>query len=61
MKKVAIIYGPVKGSTDKVAKMVAEELGHENVDLIPVGDAIKTTIGKYSNIIFGVSTVVKTF
>jgi flavodoxin I len=59
MKKIAIIYGPLKGSTEKVAKMVAEEFGNENVDLIPVGDAINTTIGKYSNIIFGVSTVGK--
>ena len=49
MKKIAIIYGPLKGSTEKVAKMVAEEFGKENVDLIPVGEAINTTICNYSN------------
>lgn len=59
MKKIAIIYGPKKGSTEKVAKMVADEFGGDNAVLIPVGEAIKDTLKDYSNIIFGVSTVGK--
>ena len=59
MKKIAIIYGPLKGNTDKVAKMIADEFGKENIDLIPVGTATNKTIDNYANIIFGVSTVGK--
>lgn len=59
MNKIAIIYGPLKGSTEKVAKLVAKEFGEENIDMIPVGEANEKTIGKYHNIIFGVSTVGK--
>ena len=59
MKKVAIIYGPLKGSTEKVAKLVAQELGDDNFELIPIGDATKTSVEEYSNIVFGVSTIGK--
>ncbi|MFO7843610.1 MAG: flavodoxin [Bacteroidales bacterium] len=59
MKKIGLFYGPVGGSTEKVAKKVAAALGNENVDLIPVKDAKASNVEKYENIIFGMSTIGK--
>ncbi|HSH52745.1 MAG TPA: flavodoxin [Bacteroidales bacterium] len=59
MKKIGLFYGPVGGSTEKVAKKVAAALGNENVDLIPVKDTKALTVGKYENIILGMSTIGK--
>jgi len=59
MKKVGLFYGPLGGSTEKVAKKVAVALGNENVELIPVKEAKAADVEKYENIIFGVSTIGK--
>ena len=59
MKKIGLFYGPLGGSTEKVAKKVAAALGNENVDLIPVKEAKATDIEKYENVIFGISTIGK--
>ena len=59
MKKVGLFYGPVGGSTEKVAKKVADALGNENVDLISVKDAKASDVEKYENVIFGMSTIGK--
>ncbi len=59
MKKIGLFYGPVGGSTEKVAKKVATALGNENVELIPVKDAKASDVEKYENIIFGMSTIGK--
>lgn len=59
MKKIGLFYGPLGGSTEKIAKKVAAALGNENVDLIPAKDAKFTDVDKYENIIFGLSTIGK--
>ena len=59
MKKIGLFYGPLGGSTEKVAKKVANAIGTENVDLIPAKDSKVADIEKYENVIFGLSTVGK--
>lgn len=59
MKKIGLFYGPLGGSTEKVAKKVAEALGTENVDLIAAKEAKAADVEKYENIIFGLSTIGK--
>ena len=59
MKKIGLFYGPLGGSTEKVAKKVAAALGNENVDLIPAKDAKVDDVEKYENVIFGMSTMGK--
>jgi flavodoxin I len=59
MKKIGLFYGPLGGSTERVAKKVADALGNENVDLIPVKDAKASDVEKYENVIFGISTIGK--
>ena len=57
MKKIGLFYGPLGGSTERVAKKVAAALGTENVDLIPAKDSKLADIEKYENLIFGLSTI----
>lgn len=59
MKKIGLFYGPLGGSTEKVAKKVAAAFGNDNVDLVSVKEAKITDIEKYENIIFGLSTIGK--
>ncbi len=59
MKKIGLFYGPLGGSTERVAKKVADALGNENVDLIPVKNAKASDVEKYENVIFGMSTIGK--
>ncbi len=57
MNKVAIFFGPEGGSTEKVARMMASEIGEEHAILIPVEGATDSDLEPYSNIIFGGPTV----
>jgi flavodoxin I len=57
MKKIGLFYGPLGGSTERVAKKVAAALGVENVDLIHAKDAKTADVEKYENVIFGLSTI----
>jgi flavodoxin I len=59
MEKIAIFFGPLNGSVHRVAKMVAEKIGPELVDLIHIGSASTSDLEKYSKIIFGISTIGK--
>ncbi len=59
MKKIGLFYGPLGGSTEKVAKKVAAALGNENVDLIPAKESKAEDVEKYENVIFGMSTIGK--
>jgi len=59
MKKIGLFYGPLGGSTERVAKKVAAALGNENVDLIPARDAKAQDVEKYENVIYGMSTIGK--
>jgi len=57
MKKVGIFYGPVGGSTEKIAKLIQKEFGSDNADINPVKNAKAEDLNKYENIIFGCSTI----
>lgn len=57
MKKyIGIFYGPTGGSTEKVAKLIANEFGNI-ADFYPVKEATPTMINNYDIIIFGCSTI----
>ena len=57
MDKVGLFYGPVGGSTERVAQKIASLLGEDNCTLVPVGDAKYTDLDTYSNVIFGIATI----
>ncbi len=57
MNKIGLFFGPIGGSTNRVGKLIAEKIGNEFVDLIPVKEATTETLSKYDNIIFGISTL----
>jgi flavodoxin I len=59
MDKIGIFYGPEKGSVEKVAQIVADAIGSDRVDLIPVREADERIVNRYNKIIFGLSTVGK--
>lgn len=59
MKKIGLFYGPLGGSTERVAKKVANALGNENVELIPVKESKASDVEKYENVILGMSTIGK--
>lgn len=54
--KIAVLYGPEGGNTDKVAQLIKAKLG-ESCELILVNQATKKTIEQYQNFIFGISTI----
>ncbi|MGE4288312.1 MAG: flavodoxin [Salinivirgaceae bacterium] len=55
--KIAVLYGPVGGNTEKVATLVAKKIGAEKCDLIPVKDVNEETIKMYPSFIIGSSTI----
>jgi flavodoxin I len=57
MDKIAILYGPTGGNTEKAARMVAKAFGEDNTVLIPVREVQESDITKYSRIVFGGPTV----
>ncbi len=57
MDKIAILYGPTGGNTEKAARMVASAFGEGKTDLIPIRDFQETDLKNYSRIIFGGPTV----
>jgi len=57
MDKIAILFGPTGGNTEKAAHLVAKAFGENLVDLIPVKDALESDLEPYSGIIFGGPTV----
>ncbi len=59
MEKIGLFYGPKGGSTENVAKKMAEKIGTEKVDMLPVKNSKADDLKKYKNIIFGVSTIGK--
>ena len=60
MSQIGIFYGPQLGSVEKVANLIAERLGKDRVELIPVKNCEGSEINKYDNVIFGASTIGKT-
>ncbi len=59
MSQIGIFYGPQLGSVEKVANLIAETLGKERVELIPVKNCEADIIDKYDKVIFGSSTIGK--
>jgi flavodoxin I len=59
MSKVAVFFGPLKGSVNRVADKVKAALGEQNVVMVPVNQATSADLEKYDKIIFGISTVGK--
>lgn len=60
MEKIGIFYGPAGGSsTERVAQKVAEQIGVAKADLVAVKEATVKDLEKYTNIIFGISTIGK--
>ena len=57
MDKIAILFGPTGGNTEKAARMVAKAFGEDISVLIPVKDAQESDLMSYSRIIFGGPTV----
>jgi len=57
MDKIAILFGPTGGNTEKAARMVAKAFGEDTTDLIPVRDIQENDLIPYSRIIFGGPTV----
>lgn len=58
MEKIALIYAPAKGNTERVAKLIRDKIGHDKVDLLLVEDTSDIDIiTPYSKVIFGISTV----
>lgn len=56
-KKIAVIYTPKGGNTEKVAKLIEEKLGQDNCNLFLIKDLTEDLIKQYSIFIFGVSTI----
>ena len=57
MKKVGIFYAPAKGSTEKVAKMIAQKIGADAELHLIEENSSQELLNSYDNIIFGISTV----
>lgn len=59
MSKIAIFYGPVGGSVNRVADLIKEAIGADKVEMVEVKGATVADLEKYDKIIFGLSTVGK--
>jgi flavodoxin I len=58
MEKIALLFAPAKGSTEKVARLVQQKIGQEKIEMILIDEDTKPDILKpFSRIIFGISTV----
>lgn len=57
MKKIGLFFGPLNGSVHRVAKMVADKIGEDKVDVIHIAEASADDLDNYNQIIFGISTI----
>ncbi|HOP03649.1 MAG TPA: flavodoxin [Tenuifilaceae bacterium] len=58
-KRVGIFFGPAGGATERVAKKVQAAFGEDIADVLPIKECKATDIDKYTNIVFGCSTIGK--
>lgn len=56
-KPIAVLFGPLGGSTEKVAKLIEAKLGADKCELVAISEADENTLKDFPNIIFGVSTI----
>lgn len=57
MKKVGIFFGPVGGSTEIVAKKIADLIGSDNCSIKAVKDASIEDLTEFDNLVFGIATI----
>lgn len=57
MNKIALVYGPTGGSTEKVAKLITEKIGTDHIDLIPVKEFSSEKWMTYDHLICGTATI----
>ena len=58
MSKIGLFYAPAKGSTERIAKAIAENIGNDKVDMILVDEKTDVSIFEpYNKLIMGISTV----
>ncbi len=55
--KIAVLYGPKGGNTEKIAKLIVKKIGTNKCDLIAVREADETMLAPYQNLIIGGSTI----
>lgn len=55
MKKIGLFYGTTTGRTKRIAEMVQQEFGKNNVDTFNIKDIKPNDILAYDNLIFGTS------
>ena len=56
MKRTGIFYGSTTGTTEAVARLIAEKMGVEKADIHDVSSINAETVGKYEVLILGTST-----
>lgn len=59
MKKIGLFFGPLKGSVNRVADMIAQKIGTDKVEMVHVRTATPDDFRRFDRIIFGISTVGK--
>ena len=57
--QIAILYGPTGGNTERVAQLIAEKIGTQKCQLIPVKEANESSLNSFSKVIVGGSTIGK--
>ena len=57
MRKIGIFYGPIGGTTEKVAKQIKDAFGNANVDIYPIRDSTAARVNLSDIVIFGCSTL----
>ena len=58
MRKIGLFYAPAKGSTEKIAKIIANKIGNDKVEMVLIDE--NSTISEFDSfdkLIFGISTV----
>lgn len=56
MKKIGLFYGKSAKKTAKVAELIAEKFGQDQIDMVPVETATRKDIDKYDLLILGGAT-----
>lgn len=56
MDKIGLFYGSDTGNTERIAQLIAEKIGEDNVDVINLEDAATTDMNDYNKLIFGAPT-----
>jgi flavodoxin I len=58
MGKIALLYAPAKGNTEKIARIIQKKIGENKIELMLVQENTDPKIVEpYNKLIFGISTV----